>query len=730
MNFAGIARAFLRFSGRLPATTGLLVCLTLFPVARVNAAPPECVMAVRVRDVGALTTAVEHCRLAQAVMHDPLAAQAVQWLQAGRGLLFRYLTSMSPEQADRLFPKEWTYFLFPLSPDQGDQAQPDWVQIGLAGKGEELGRIWAERVIPRIEGLTRKSTMLWRRARLNGVPAWVHEAPGRAPQWLIFTPWGMLLGSRGGVQAALGAPSVPAWVASVDQRLQAAGFQVSGGIAVWVNVENSIRRTLEGLAGDSEEVREMQILGTDALARIAAAAVPKAGDFSETIGFFPAAGRAFGGLLGAVHGMPPRHFVGPGLCPSRTLAFLGLSVGSGDHLLGAIRALVKQWAGPEGVQNVDVGFQMLGAQLGLDFGKDVFGLLGGELFVAVLPGKKPFRIKDSLQQTLSGVSWLGGVAVKNEAAAAGLVRKLLMAPILMPFGLNKSREVYGGQVMTTVTLSQVPGRNGSAPIHFSFMFRDNMLLISDAATTLESVVDAAAGRKTLARTAAWRARVPKNGGSVALFYADAGRLAAATVPGWVAAGGPQLVPLAPIAAAAAKALGGIRLDLLPRGRSLLVECRTALPVLTVFTAGGAFGHFSRPKVERRVKLAEKRMKSLGQALRKYYRTHGDTPPASLYELRPEVLRNLPEDPFRPGETFGYGITLGGGGWVLISAGPDGRRDIDPTQFEMNWWNRIRHAATPADIETAKRLIYQFRPKKYPDERAPGDEGDIVRTGTW
>ncbi len=164
-------------------------------------------------------------------------------------------------------------------------------------------------------------------------------------------------------------------------------------------------------------------------------------------------------------------------------------------------------------------------------------------------------------------------------------------------------------------------------------------------------------------------------------------------------------------------------------QGLEIESTSPLPASTTLASLIALDRLAQPRVGRRAKDAEERMKKVGQALRKYYRKN-QMPPDSLMQLVPGYIKKLPRDPFLVGSDFRYGICEGGSGWVLASVGPDGEPNVDVDAYHSGRWQAMMRAQDATQIALGKRLLYRFHHKRFKDERALDDEGDIVRTGGW
>ena len=67
-------------------------------------------------------------------------------------------------------------------------------------------------------------------------------------------------------------------------------------------------------------------------------------------------------------------------------------------------------------------------------------------------------------------------------------------------------------------------------------------------------------------------------------------------------------------------------------------------------------------------------------------------------------------------------------FLLLSVGPDGKKDIDPADPNIAQLVKKGNSTDPADIAQLKAKIYQFHKEQFPEKRALNDTGDIVRPG--
>jgi type II secretory pathway pseudopilin PulG len=306
-----------------------------------------------------------------------------------------------------------------------------------------------------------------------------------------------------------------------------------------------------------------------------------------------------------------------------------------------------------------------------------------------------------------------------------MLRVILESPFMTVQGVSLAQQNVQDTDLYIVSAPNLPG--GIC----AYAFVGNFLVFGRDAESLKAVIAAHASGENLAATPRFAsAPVPFSGPVVFSDYVNLSELMAdEAVFGQLRTQQPKLGPFVPAIAGVMARAGEIRVVGRATPRGIIADGDLAIPVSAALMAAAAGDYFGKPVAARKAKRAEERMKEVAAALRRYYQRN-QAPPDTLVQLVPAYIEELPGDPFAGGAEFGYGISTGGSGWILVSVGPDGKRDIDLNDFTEEKWQAIEAATDPAVLEEARRLIYRFRPKQFADERGYDDEGDIVKVGRW
>ncbi|NOY82946.1 MAG: hypothetical protein GXP31_18260 [Kiritimatiellaeota bacterium] len=684
------------------------------------------VLMVTAPDTAALLEALRGSEPGRQLGAGALPASGAKFFSAAFDFGAQYLAGVTGAELAAMLPKEYTFAVLPLPEDAGDLEVPDRLVVGRL-PDTRLPKLWRKRLFPALRALDKNGQ--WSEKSVGDTPVYQMQKPGEAPTWLAFADGLLVSGTPGGVRRILAETDARASAPTVRTDFDRLGKDRLA--AVFFDAGRAIGRTLEQLPADAKEVRDMQMFGSDGLKQIVGTLLKSDRRFEERLLLDARSDEGFEGILGLLQRTPPAAFRSADIAPADSLVYAALDLGSGENLLDGIRELAARRRGDQGGAAVATFLQMLGAQFGIDMVQDVFGNIGAELFVALRPrvpgGPRWKGSKRELRAEMTGVA---GIQVKNAEAARQTLQRVLQSPVFVAFGLGTTEETYNGTTIHLVTVSQFPGNNKRGPVTVAYAFVDDFLVVAETAQ-IKILVDCIAGGKVLGKSTSFRGTVDGDLSPALLrLYLDVRPVLSQLAPQLAKKIPPPAAPLVPNLTAALRAVGPARLDVRPSQGGLALQANVPVPVLSILLAGAAADHVGKPPVERRVKLARERMKVVAGALRRYYRRNGEAPPDSLLQLAPGILEEVPGDPFNGDEMFGYGVAPGGAGWVLTSVGPDGRADLDVDAYQPSEWQKLQRAETPEDRETAKALIYRFRPKQFPDERALDDEGDIVRIGSW
>jgi len=256
----------------------------------------------------------------------------------------------------------------------------------------------------------------------------------------------------------------------------------------------------------------------------------------------------------------------------------------------------------------------------------------------------------------------------------------------------------------------------------SYAIVDNTLLLSLRPEPVAAAIDAWKAKKTFGGAAAHKA-APAH---LALEVSDGQVLAAllACIREELPDGVQHLLPDID---RALDTLHGYRADLRAEGQGLTLETRSDLGTVGTILVAAILIDQGHAVVARRV---EGDFDTIAVALEEYHKQHKRYPD-SLEQLVPNLLPALAGDRFDPKRAYGYQRTQVGDGpdaWVLTSVGPDKQPNIPIEQFDPPAWAARANSQDPQEVAAVKRVVYQFRPELYKDERKNDDEGDLVRMG--
>ena len=253
----------------------------------------------------------------------------------------------------------------------------------------------------------------------------------------------------------------------------------------------------------------------------------------------------------------------------------------------------------------------------------------------------------------------------------------------------------------------------------SYAFIDGFVCFSLHTKNIEALIDARAEQNVLTKHEDYQSlaeKLPKNPNM--MVYFDTGGMARALMPALAKKFPPNLRPLAPALQAAAQKLTGLGLALTSAKDGIVGESYSPIGGPCFFLTAVSLGELGKPRDVRRVAAAQKKMKAVQNALRKYQAQTGAYP-NSLEELLPRPLKKMPLDPFAQGLAFRYipaGLPAapaaqpapgeapavqapaGATGYILISIGPDRKLDIDPTKYTFEELRKKAEDPTLADVE--------------------------------
>jgi len=695
------------------------------PKPMATAAPKDAILCLAVDDSVALRRALRESAAGRTVGESALLKSGLAFLQAARDFALQYLGEVSGDRLQELLPSEWALLVFDLPPDAGELQQPGVVCVGRlpAGKGDELEKLWTERLFPRVQALIKDAKI--ERGVYRDVPVYRFQKPEESPLAAAFVHGMLAFGSPPGVHRFVDEPPASGKSLTTDPDYQAAAerFFPEALATAFLGLGAPIRRHVSELAEGSKARKDAHLLGLEFIRSLSGSVKPADGRFHEAV-FLDMGDNAEEGLIGLLHSRRPISPRSAALVPDHYAVHLALSITSGAELFEVFCELVIRGEGEEARKNFDELREFTKAQWRIDLDQDLVGQVGAEAFAALAPPQDADWTGAKAKPRLQDCQFLIGLQVKDATVLRESLRRALDSSVFGDQGITLTVESHENVDFHIVRGPKLPAEGRAYAFFASF------LILGRDTESLKQVLVALTERRSLARNPRCKAaRAPFSNPAIATLYVNASPVLKQLIPALLEKEQPALQPFVPVLTELAAQAGEGRLVLRPCERGLLVDGDFALPLLTPLVGLAGAGHFGKPLAGRRAERAKDQMKEVGKALRKYYRKN-QAPPDTLMQLEPTYIEELPTDPFRQGGHFGYGVSDGGAGWILTSVGPDGKADIDVDDYNEQQWRELRKTRDPVTIEKAKRLIYRFRPDKLRDEKPYDDEGDIFFTGNW
>ncbi|OGV73668.1 MAG: hypothetical protein A3K18_17545 [Lentisphaerae bacterium RIFOXYA12_64_32] len=716
---------------RAIVATGVVCVLGMVGTPRVhgadslaNVVPDNTALFVEIPDIGKLRQALRDSEFGKSATTAPILQSVWTLIDAAEGLATQYLGDMNASELEAMLPSQWALCVQDLPDSAGDFDQPPVLFMGrLTGDGKALEELWSTRLFPRLKTLMSDAKI--ETADEGGTVAYRFQKPGESVLEIAFAHGMMLAGSTSGVAGFISGGAKPQAALAQKDSYKAAveQFLPNALVTAYADVAPVIKRQLADLPEKSKQRRDMWVTGLESCQGVSSSAAPLGGRFQERV-FVNLGENAQPGLLGMVNTREPMSVKSAALIPKNYVFHGAMSITSGKELWTNIRDLVVAVQGQAANAQIDQGLEFIRTQLQVDLEKDIMGQLAAETFMAVAPINLQELVASKRRPNLRDFDILVGLEVKDPKAARETLRFIVESPFMTVQGVSLAVQNFQDTDLHIVSAPNLPG--GSR----AYAFVGSFLVIARDAESLKAVIKAQASGENLAATPRFAsAPAPFSGPVVFSEYVNLSGVLAEVVSGLIRANQPKLEPFVAAIASVMAQTGEIRVVGRSSPRGIVTDGDLAIPLGSALMGAAAGDYFGKPIVARKAKRAEERMKEVAGALRRYYQRN-QAPPDTLVQLVPAYIEELPGDPFAGGAEFGYGISTGGSGWILVSVGPDGKRDVDLNEFSEEKWKAVEEAKDPAALEEARRLIYQFRPKQFADERGYDDEGDIINVGRW
>ncbi|MBT3379531.1 MAG: DUF3352 domain-containing protein [Lentisphaerae bacterium] len=689
-------------------------------------APPEWTLRLSIPNTALLSQTIGQSEGIVKARQDPLWSSAEQFMSSARALVCQYLTSDGPASLDKLWPKRWDLYVFALPEDTDEVEEPVVVVIGdMAGNGTALHELWEDRVLPRLKTVAPKVVVT--SSSLEEGLLYTLETRGKPTLGMVFSGESLILGLPDNVAAIADVPAkqrtllpeAQLWKDVTSNALPNAIAQVAMDGAA------AMQRVLSAFPEGSQERRQAQFFGLEAVTSVMCSTAPESGRFQERYVATLAPDRIMG-LQRILLGRKPIVSKSRLFVPGDVAFYLAFSVTNGLDMWTAVRDELVPLHGDEVRAKSEKAIAHISSQLGLDFEQDVLTQIGPEVFVAVdIPpnadwsskGKKRFRMREA--------PILVGFQIQDRTVAQDLLKTILTSPLAVGAGVTDQVERYEDVEIHFVDFPKAK-RGGQ----LAYALIADFAVFARDGDTLRDAIDALVDRESIAATELYAADGKSAPAPLLLdLYANLLPIAKDVVTARLPDEKPVLAPLVPALTAVLEHTGPSRFSLRATDTELQIDGHAPLPLLTGGTTAAGLDQLVKPPAARKAKLARQRMRQLSRSLRRYHRVN-KTPPEALEALTPRFAKKRPTDPFTDGADFGYGVSHSGKNWVLTSVGPDGVADIPVDEFVQQEWEAIRRADTPEAKAEAERLVYRFKAESSQAEKGWGDEGDIVETGKW
>jgi len=490
--------------------------------------------------------------------------------------------------------------------------------------------------------------------------------------------------------------------------------------ALFIDMAAVMKRKQRELGPKNKELREMRTMGTSALRAIWSSAEPRGNAFLESI-TFDMGTKSHASLLGMLNMAKPIVFQSPGILRKWPTAHMALAIGNGKDLLSGIKTVVAKTQGYEAGKGFDAALEFFRTQLNMDIEDDLLARIGPEIFIAGAPndlaewvGKRKPRGSD--------MTIVAGFQIKDPKVVLFILKNVTQSGILSAQGWSYDSVTYKD---TKINLAVGP-KDGQ---ELAYTIVDGFLLAALGRGPIQKVLEARSQNAPTRKEKAPQAldALPKK--AIALIHLVPGPILKVAAPALFAKAAPKIQPFVPMFVKMLGSLDDVQIVVVPSRCGPVLKSVASLPVITTIASLAGLDYFGKAPVEHKVDEAREKMKEIAKGLRKYRRLN-KIEAAALTDLVPHHLKQLPADPFAKGQPFGYHVSDTGDTFILTSVGPDGKADIQGTSANPQRLRALKESADDKSVAEVKQLIYRFRPKQYPDEKALDDEGDITHIGTW
>ena len=680
--------------------------------------PNDCVMFVRVKSPEALGKGFKDTALGQALLSTE-AADAGLGIASNAARLFSSLAMGVPLSEIRThFFTDVGIAVFDLGPDP-KKAPPMAFLFDVSHDPARAKALIEETIVPRLRAISPKLSVS--KENYKGITIQKIQARAKPPLHWTFIKDVLVAGSPAGVKKVIdGAESPSRALTAFDAYVAAkAAADIDVGAMCYINTQILVDKVRPLLA--TRRKQREGLTGSGVLSAKAVVVSTRVENRGMRDCFYVYTAGERMGLLRLAAETPATNYAAVGLVPKDHHLCVAAKMDSGAALFAALKGIIVDVTGDEAkIQGVAQLAQTLEQQAGIDWQADFIDALGGEMFFAM---RLPNFAELSMERRGPGPKDLDiviGLSLQNTDAIRSTLEKLFQSEFAFNAGLTVAPQDYRGRELFVISL---PKNDKVSPC---YTFEQDCFVFGLSPETLERLIDRLDEKRVLSSSEDFKkcyAQISGKGNVMA--YADLREMLTMLLQLAEAKAPPPVRAMLPELKNIPEAMSGLAITVKadPQG----ITGQSFGPVGGVFAIStlAGLGNLTKSGQGRRAQAAVERMKKVRNLLRRHHRQHRAYP-QTLDEFVGKVEENILLDPFREGQQLEYAQT--GNAWVLASVGPDGKLDIDLATWNPSEWKAKLRSTDPATIAQVKALIYQFKKKRYPDEKAEGDEGDIVLAG--
>ncbi len=695
--------------------------------------PADSLVFVQVKNLTGISDGFAKTAVSQTIDQLELLSAGREFLRSGLRFLVAYVTETPYDQVWKMLDKGFAVVL--INPK--DQFTSPGVAIVADVSGDRSGfeTMLNGKVLPRLKALPRGGAL--ETADAHGITIHKFGAQGKDPLCLAMIGDTFVVGAEPAVKALAGvskgqAPSIASLAAYQSARQSA---PVDAGAFVYLNLAAVYAMQEEEWQAEPDQKIKLDAVGLTGIQNIAVGLAFEGAGVREKI--FLATGKEKTGLLKHFAEQPAKAPTSVALVPQGFSVYAAAQGGEGEKLYQALKELVRQIQGEEGLQKLQATEMAFQQNAQVDVEQDIFGSMGSEAFVAA-DLRKVIEAAGTRNPQFSDLQFIVGAETKDIPKLEGSLAQIFLSPFFVNQGIAVNKVQYKNADLSVLADPRRP------ELSITYAFLDRFILLANSTETMKRVVDAREAKQSLATSESFtqvsKAMAPE---SNLIAYLDTKSVLPA-VMALVAQKAPMgFRPFLPALQALADRMTGMGIQLSNAPDGVKGEALSPVGVPFWIVSLGSLGNLAKPPVQRKIGQTNRAFGRTEWAIRRFRDENGRYP-TTLAELVPQYLKKVPADPFSPNRAdLGYVLLAGAGApaapagerpspqtaaFLLISIGPDGKQDMNPQDQSIPAMVKKAESQDPADVAWFKSKVYQFRKEVYPDKRALNDTGDIVRPG--